>query len=240
MSVVMRVAVACAAAGLVLVGVAVVSRPLASAPLVKHPFALKSAATLQVQPAGTRVVADHLVIPSLHVDALVRTTSIVDHELVIPGDVHDVGEWGREVNAGTTILAGHVNWVGQGLGALGALANIPPGATVYLSNRAGVVSVWSVVSLRAVSKMDLPETLFASGGTRRLVLVTCGGAFDAATHQYADNVLAIAVPAQTRAMKIATRTYVTGQLSVSVAQDFPPPWPAPRSRNPSLEAVERS
>ena len=239
MSVVMRVAVACAAAGLVLVGVAVVSRPLASAPLVKHPFALKSAATLQVQPAGTRVVADHLVIPSLHVDALVRTTSIVDHELVIPGDVHDVGEWGRKVNAGTTILAGHVNWVGQGLGALGALANIAPGATVYLSNRAGVVSVWSVVSLRAVSKMDLPETLFASGGTRRLVLVTCGGAFDAATHQYADNVLAIAVPAQTRAMKIATRTYVTGQLSVSVAQDFPPPWPAPRSRNPSLEAVER-
>jgi hypothetical protein len=240
MSVVMRVAVACAAAGLVLVGVAVVSRPLASAPLVKHPFALKSAATLQVQPAGTRVVADHLVIPSLHVDALVRTTSIVDHELVIPGDVHDVGEWEREVNAGTTILAGHVNWVGQGLGALGALANIAPGATVYLSNRAGVVSVWSVVSLRAVSKKDLPETLFASGGTRRLVLVTCGGAFDATTHQYADNVLATAVPAQSRAMKIATRTNVAGQLSVSVAQDFPPPWPAPRSRNPSLEAVERS
>jgi hypothetical protein len=186
------------------------------------------------------VVADHLVIPSLHVDALVRTTSIVDHELVIPGDVHDVGEWGRKVNAGTTILAGHVNWVGQGLGALGGLANIPPGATVYLSNRAGVVSVWSVVSLRAVSKLDLPETLFASGGARRLVLVTCGGAFDAATHQYADNVLATAVPAQSRAMKIATRTNVAGQLSVSVAQDFPPPWPAPRSRNPSLEAVERS
>jgi|GEM_PF-807482 len=240
MSVVMRVAVACAAAGLVLVGVAAASRPLASAPLVKHPFALKSAATLHVQSAGTRVVADHLVIPSLHVDALVRTTTIVDHELVIPGDVHDVGEWGREVNAGTTILAGHVNWVGQGLGALGGLANIAPGATVYLSNRAGVVSVWSVVSLRAVSKMDLPETLFASGGTRRLVLVTCGGAFDATTHQYADNVLATAVPAQVRAMKIATRTNVAGQLSVSVAQDFPPPWPAPRSRNPSLEAVERS
>jgi hypothetical protein len=88
--------------------------------------------------------------------------------------------------------------------------------------------------------MDLPETLFASGGTRRLVLVTCGGAFDATTHQYADNVLATAVPAQSRAMKIATRTNVAGQLSVSVAQDFPPPWPAPRSRNPSLEAVERS
>ena len=178
-------------------------------------------------------------IPSLHVDALVRTTSIVDHELVIPGDVHDVGEWGHKANAGTTILAGHVNWVGQGPGALGSLADIAPGATVYLANRAGVVSVWSVVSLRSVSKKDLPQALFASGGVRRLVLVTCGGAFDAATHQYADNVLATAVPAPTRATKIATRTHVAGQQAASVAQDFPPPWPAPRSRNPSLEAAER-
>jgi hypothetical protein len=88
-------------------------------------------------------------------------------------------------------------------------------------------------------KKDLPQALFASGGVRRLILVTCGGAFDAATHQYADNVLATAVPAQTRAMKIATRTNVAGQQAVSVAQDFPPPWPAPRSRNPSLEAAER-
>jgi hypothetical protein len=95
------------------------------------------------------------------------------------------------------------------------------------------------VSLRSVSKKDLPQALFASGGARRLVLVTCGGAFDAATHQYADNVLVTAVPAQTRAMEIATRTNVAGQQAVSVAQDFPPPWPAPRSRNPSLEAAER-
>ena len=239
MSILRRATVACAAVGLVLVGVAVLSRPLASAPLVKHPFSLKSAATLPVQPSGTKVVADHLVIPSLHVDAAVVTTSIVDHELVVPGDVHDVGEWGRLANAGTTIVAGHINWVGQGPGALGGLANIAPGATVYLANRAGVVSVWSVVSLRAVLKKDLPQALFATGGARRLVLVTCGGAFDAATHQYADNVLATAVPAPAREMKIATRTNVPGQLAVSVAQDFPPPWPAPRPRNPSVKIAVR-
>jgi len=128
------------------------------------------------------------VIPSLHVEAFVRTTSIVDHELVIPGDVHDVGEWGRKANAGTTILAGHVNWVGQGLGALGTLADIAPGATVYLANREGVVSVWSVVSLRSVSKKDLPQALFASGGARRLVLSPAAAPSTRRTHQYADNV----------------------------------------------------
>jgi hypothetical protein len=239
MSILSRTAFASAAVGLVLVGVAVVGRPLASAPLVQHPFALKSAARLPVQPAGARVIANHLVIPSLHVDALVRTTSIVDHQLVIPGDVHDVGEWGRKPDVGTTILAGHVNWVDQGPGALEGLAGIAPGATVYLSNGVGVVSVWSVVSLRSIVKNDLPQALFASGGARQLVLVTCGGAFDAATHQYADNVLATAVPARTRATKIATRTHVAEQQAASVAQDFSPPWPAPRSRNPSLEAAER-
>ncbi len=51
--------------------------------------------------------------------------------------MHDVGEWGHKANAGTTILAGHVNWVGQGPGALGDLADIAPGATVYLANRRG-------------------------------------------------------------------------------------------------------
>jgi len=54
------------------------------------------------------------------------------------------------------------------------------------------------------------------------VLITCGGAFNAATHQYADNVLATAVPARTRATKIATRTHVAGQQAASVAQDFSP------------------
>jgi hypothetical protein len=239
MSILARTAVACAVAGLVLVGAAVLNRPLASAPLVKHPFALKGAATLAVQPAGTKVGVDHLVIPSLQVDALVFTTSIVNHELAIPANVHDVGEWGRQANAGTTIVAGHINWVGQGPGALGALADIASGSTVYLANRTGVVSVWSIVSLRSVPKKDLPQVLFARGGARRLVLVTCGGAFDAATHQYADNVLATAVPARLGEMKIATGTDVLGQRTVSVAQDFPPPWPAPRPRNPSVEAVVR-
>ena len=227
MSILARTAVACAAAGLVLVGAAVLNRPLANAPLVKHPFALKGAATLPVQSAGTRVGAAHLVIPSLHVDALVFTTSIVDHELVIPGDVHDVGEWGRQADAGTTIVAGHINWVGQGPGALGALADIAPGSTVYLANRAGVVSVWSVVSLRAVLKKDLPQALFAPGGARRLVLITCGGVFDAATHQYADNVLATAVPARIDESKIATRTSSSSSVRWA-ARPRPPPARCPR------------
>jgi len=183
-----------------------VSHPLASAPLVKHPFALKSAATLPVQPAGTRIVADHLVIPSLDVNALVRTTSIVDHELVIPATC-TTWRVGRKANAGTTIVAGHVNWWAKALVHWGP-RNIAPGHGVP-GQSVGVVSVWSVVSLRAVLKKDLPSAV----RERRSPSTDTGhlrGAFDAATHQYADNVLATAVPAQTRAMKIATRTNVAG------------------------------
>ena len=38
------------------------------------------------------------------------------------------------------------------------------------------------------------EAIFARVGTRSLVLITCGGAFDSSTGRYADNVVVIAEP----------------------------------------------
>ena len=51
-----------------------------------------------------------------------------------------------------------------------------------------------VVGLR-YAKASLPAAdVFARDVEPRLVLVTCGGAFDPATRHYADNVVAYAVP----------------------------------------------
>jgi hypothetical protein len=41
----------------------------------------------------------------------------------------------------------------------------------------------------------LPPEVFAVGGPPRLVLITCGGAFDRRTRNYADNVVVFAEPA---------------------------------------------
>ena len=51
-------------------------------------------------------------------------------------------------------------------------------------------------SRRRVPKMSLDQLgLFARAGAPRLVLVTCGGAFDPARHSYEDNVVVQARPA---------------------------------------------
>ncbi len=60
----------------------------------------------------------------------------------------------------------------------------------------GTRVAYDVTGRRRVPKMSLAQLgLFAKGGPPRLVLVTCGGAFDAARHSYEDNVVVQARPA---------------------------------------------
>ena len=51
-----------------------------------------------------------------------------------------------------------------------------------------------MTSLRRVRKAALPTSIFTRTGERRLVLVTCGGPFDAARRRYRDNVIVTALP----------------------------------------------
>ena len=54
---------------------------------------------------------------------------------------------------------------------------------------------YRVTGVRSYPKrIGLPADIFAAGGRPRLVLITCGGAFDAATGNYVDNLVAYAVP----------------------------------------------
>ena len=48
--------------------------------------------------------------------------------------------------------------------------------------------------MRSYRKSALPDGVFARSGPARLVLVTCGGPFDAATGHYLDVVVVTAVP----------------------------------------------
>jgi hypothetical protein len=43
-------------------------------------------------------------------------------------------------------------------------------------------------------KNDLPRLIYRRFGPPMLALVTCGGAFDSATHHYSENVVVFAVP----------------------------------------------
>jgi len=175
----------------------------------RHPFTINSAPAPRPSAGGPRTQSpatpvaaqlgpDELSIPSLGVLAPVYPESITDSSLEIPGNVKDVGIWtgGGQIDgsSGTVLLAGHINWYNQGNGALYDLADIRPGARIYVSDGSGVVTSWSAVSLQAYPKADLPQNVFAPTGPRKLVLVTCGGAFDPTSGHYADNVVVVATP----------------------------------------------
>lgn len=151
-----------------------------------------------------------LIVPSICVDASTTpTTRSATGALQIPADVHDVGVWdagepllspaGAPSPAGTTLMAGHVNYAGQGNGALFDLYQVQPGATVYATDASGRTTVWRVVSAESILKADLPASVFAgTQGPRQLVVVTCGGAIRYVAGvgwTYDDNIVVTAVPA---------------------------------------------
>lgn len=117
-----------------------------------------------------------------------------------PADVHTVGRWASgsplAARAGTTDLIGHVNYTGQGPGALHDIANLHRGDLLYTTDHHGAANTWTVNAVVARSKsIGIDTTAFAGpDGPRQLILITCGGAFDSAAQSYRSNVYVWAQP----------------------------------------------
>lgn len=111
----------------------------------------------------------------------------------------DVAGWYRYGPApgsqrGAAVIAAHVDTPKDGVGPLAVLDDLEPGTEIVV--RSGrLVTRYVIESVRTIDKggLDL-QALFARDGPPRLHLVTCGGEFDRRTRQYADNVVAVAVP----------------------------------------------
>jgi hypothetical protein len=118
--------------------------------------------------------------------------------LVIPDDPRVVGWWMGSSKPGepfgTVVVAGHVDSATRGIGVLAVLPTLRPGQVVELT--AGRRSVrYTILSGGLVPQARLSASgVFRSTGTARLVLVTCGGAFDPVRHHYADNYVVVAEP----------------------------------------------
>jgi hypothetical protein len=96
---------------------------------------------------------------------------------------------------GATVVAGHVDSFTQGVGPFAALLAARRGDLVRLAGR-DLSQRFRVTSVRLVPRASLnagsPE--YSPYGDRRLVLVTCGGPYDATTQRYRDNLVVVAVP----------------------------------------------
>ena len=137
-----------------------------------------------------------LLVPSVGIDAAMTVTGIEHGELTVPTEVSTVTDWDGSAplaaTTGTVLVAGHIDNIDQGEGAMYPLHLVQPGDAAYVT-RDGVVSRWKIVALQSIPKSQLPASLFVgASGPRQLKLVTCGGTI--ANGSYDDNVVATAVP----------------------------------------------
>lgn len=158
---------------------------------------LSGTATAQV----TTVHAETVAIPSQGVVAPIGVCQIIDGSLEPPADVQRTCQWagGAALSAatGTSVVTGHVNYTGQGTGALGNIGQLHPGDQVTTTDSDGAPTQWRVVTVLPRPKstgVDL-AAFVGKTGPRQLYLITCGGAFDADEASYVDNIYVRAVPA---------------------------------------------
>ncbi|MCR2809289.1 MULTISPECIES: class F sortase [unclassified Microbacterium] len=96
---------------------------------------------------------------------------------------------------GNTVISAHIDAPEYPIGPFAELRGLAPGSEVTVLGGDGAAAVYDVVSVTYYPKQDLPtDDIFARVGTRALVLITCGGAFDSSTGRYADNVVVVAAP----------------------------------------------
>lgn len=140
-----------------------------------------------------------LQVPALGVDApVIPVTVEPDGGLAVPDDPAVTGWWHAGARPGsrrgTVVIDGHVDTRLQGPGVLFHLADLRPGDPITLGTPGGTMG-YRVAAIRSYPKAQLPAEVFERAGNPRLVLITCGGTFNSLTRQYADNIVAYAVPA---------------------------------------------
>ena len=117
------------------------------------------------------------------------------NELQVP-DIEHVGWYELGANpgdAGSAVLVGHVDGDGQE-GVFFRLGELVPGDLITVNDPTGAHD-FRVTGREQVAKPALSAELFSRAGPPRLVLITCGGAFDEASGHYLDNVVVVATPA---------------------------------------------
>ncbi|WP_370514101.1 class F sortase [Cellulomonas sp. JZ18] len=157
------------------------------------------AAPAAAPPAAPAPAPDRLRLADVAVDVAVVPVGVGrGGALELPDAPDAVGWWLAGAvpgaSAGTLVLAGHVDTV-TGPGVMADVLDAPLGAVVEVGDGRGGAVAYRLVERRVLPKSaPLPDELFAAAGPHRLVLVTCGGAFDRRTRHYSENVVLLADP----------------------------------------------
>ncbi len=178
------------------------ARPVA-APATRAPAAAAPTASGR-RPEAARVTGATAASPpvALVIPAIGVSARVVPEDLG-PGGALDippprqVGWYDRGPapdQSGTTMLAGHIDDNGVP-GALLRLNDVQLGAAVRVTTASGRVAAYTVTRRQMLPQHELAFSgLLSQQGAPSLVLVSCGGAYDEATHLYLDNIVVVATP----------------------------------------------
>ena len=155
-----------------------------------------ASAALELQPLA-RTQPARLLINSIDVDATIAPVGLDDDGQFAVPTANEVG-WYRfgstPGDPGSAVLAAHVDYAGVA-GVFFDLRSVQAGDLITIANDDGTEVHFQVVGVQQYQKSEIPlEDLFDDTGTPRLVLVTCGGAFDRSVRSYRDNLVVIATP----------------------------------------------
>jgi hypothetical protein len=164
----------------------------AATPLPARRVAPSSRQSAAVPPPGTR-----LTIAAAGVSAPLVSVTAPGGVMDVPRDPGTVGWWSAGARPGSpsghVVVVGHVNYSGVA-GALSVLPGLHIGDLVTVAEPSATLR-YRVSARRVYAKESgLPSAIFATDGPEQLVLVTCGGDFDAATRNYRDNIVVFADP----------------------------------------------
>jgi len=170
--------------------------------LPQPPSAGRSAGDAAPAPATAGEPA-WLSLPRLDVRAVVEPVGVAaDGQVEIPDDPKEVG-WYRYSPQpgsaqGSTVIVGHVDSKGRGLGVLVALNDVREGDRVLVRHKDGGVVTYRVSSRRTIGKRDLAASgVFRRDGPAVLTLITCAGLYLANQGGYQNNLVVTAVEAPT-------------------------------------------
>lgn len=124
-----------------------------------------------------------------------------DGQLIPPQDVHRLGWYsasavpGAEGAVGSTVITGHVNYVGQGEGYAQRFVSMEEGEKLKIDMDGDEVEFKVTEAPYMLPKgADFPEVINDDSGPNRLVLITCGGDFVGGQLGYAQNIIVVAEP----------------------------------------------
>jgi hypothetical protein len=151
----------------------------AGPPVAERPVSVRlpSGTLVVVRPAGT------------------RGRGLLD----VPDDIAEAGWWRAGARLGdpfgSTLIAGHVDAVDQGLGAFAELLAVERGQRVRVRSR-GLEQSFTIRSRRLVPRADLrrQSDIYSVQGPRRLTLVTCAPPYLADRGGYQNLAVVTAVP----------------------------------------------